>query len=169
MLLASRDQYQTPGPALPLVSARPGAAAQVPSLSKLCSHFIGECLPVALNDGPGPHLGEGDWETAADEGLHGVTGLGVGHRVHSRPPLDQPLLRLHLPRVGVHHLGAGVRGVHHLGLRAARDSRHVGAAGWELDTGGRGLLLVRGGCGRGRGGHVACVIQVPAPRPRRLS
>ena len=34
MLLASRDQYQTPGPGLPRVSARPGAAAQIPVIVK---------------------------------------------------------------------------------------------------------------------------------------
>ena len=121
--------------------------------------------------GPGPHLGEGERETAGDECLHGVTGLGIGHSVHRSPPLCQPLLllRLHLHRVGVHHLGAGVHSVHHLRLRAAGDCRHVGAAGGELDTGGRGLLLVRGGCGGGRGWHVACVIQITAPGPRRLN
>ena len=95
--------------------------------------------------GPGPHLGEGKWEAAADEALHGVTGLGVGHRVYRRSPLVEPLLRLHLR--GVHHVGvqhprARVRGVHHVGLRAAGDCRHVGAAGWELDPGCLGLLLV---------------------------
>ena len=119
--------------------------------------------------GPGPHLREGERETAADEALHGVTRLGIGHCVYCSPSLCQPLLCLHLHRVGVHHLGAGVHSVHHLGLRAAGDCRHVGAAGGELDTGGRGLLLVRGGCGGGRGWHVASVIQIPAPGPRRLN
>lgn len=150
------------------------------SLSKLCNILSGNVagggmsLPVALTmTGPEPHLMEGEREAAADEALHGVTGLGVGHRVHRRPPLVQPVLRLHLRGVhhgGVHHLRAGVHGVHHLGLRAAGDCRHVGAAGWELDPGGqaRGLLLVRGGRGRGRGGHVTRVVQIPAPWQWRL-